>query len=83
MNGIWSFTVNEADVRDVCEIVGSEGTIRFPFFGGTNIEIITNGQRVVHNIPYPAHVQQPMIEQVVQFFLGMCLTPAFLKRLPR
>lgn len=69
LNGLWCFTVAEEDVEDVCRIVGSEGTISFSVFG-SNIRVSTGGKVENISLPYPPHVEQPMIEAVVQYFSG-------------
>ncbi len=74
LNGLWCFTVQESDVQDSCEIVGSKGKIRFSVFGDA-LSVTIDGQQQVYTIPYPMHVQQPMIEQVVQYFFGQQLNP--------
>jgi predicted dehydrogenase len=71
-NGQWCFTVAEENAQeDLCEITGSEGKISFPVFGHEakycrpalrrRIDLILRHQQ---------HIQQPMIEKVVQYFLG-------------
>ncbi|RYE37167.1 MAG: Gfo/Idh/MocA family oxidoreductase, partial [Sphingobacteriaceae bacterium] len=68
-NGTWCFTVPEDEQKDTCVIVGSEGKISFPVFG-MEITITKNGQEEKLNFEPLQHVQQPMIAQVVQYFLG-------------
>ena len=67
LNGLWCFTVQESDVKDTCEIVGSKGHILFSVFSDT-LKVTIDGQQQDYNIPYPPHVQQPMIEKVVAYF---------------
>lgn len=74
LNGLWCFTVSENDVKDSCEIVGSKGNIRFSVFGDA-LSVTIDGQQQDYDIPYPPHVQQPMIEQVVQYFIGQQSNP--------
>ncbi len=68
-NGLWCFSVNDDAVKDTCEITGSEGKITFSVFT-SKVELVVNGKTQKFELPFPAHVQQPMIERVVQFFLG-------------
>ena len=68
-NGQWCFTVAASAQEDVCEIVGSEGKISFPVFGHS-ITIHTSQSGELIQFEPPAHIQQPMIEKVVQYFLG-------------
>ena len=67
-SGSWCF--NAATPADHCEIIGSAGKISFSFFSGNHIELFCNGQTTVFNFDALQHVQQPMIEKTVQYFLG-------------
>ncbi|GAA4453646.1 Gfo/Idh/MocA family oxidoreductase [Nibrella saemangeumensis] len=69
INGIWCFTMPEGIAEDVCEIIGSEGRIRFTVFSNQYTVWVNGGEQAV-TVQHPAHVQQPMIDAVVQYFLG-------------
>jgi len=72
-HGVWDFDRTEEE--DVCEILGSEGKLRFSFFGGTPIVLKTK-DRIEEFVFDPLqHVQQPMIEQVVRYFKGEADNP--------
>ena len=65
--GRWDFSAKEN--VDECIIRGSHGFIRFAFFGEQLLEMhTTNGYEKKH-FAAPLHVQQPMIEKLVQYFL--------------
>lgn len=66
-NGTWCFSV--ATQTDLCEIIGTAGKISFPMFGH-KITLIKNNVEEEFIFDPLAHVQQPMIEEVVQYFLG-------------
>lgn len=66
--GAWCFAA--AENKDHCEIIGSAGKLSFSFFGGHRIELVSNNQATRFDFDTPPHVQQPMIENVVQYFLG-------------
>lgn len=68
-SGQWCFTANERQKEDVFEIVGSEGKISFPVFG-QEVTLTTGTVETILKFSPPAHVQQPMIEKVVRYFLG-------------
>jgi len=71
LNGSWSFNVDENEEVDECMIVGSEGSISFPFFGKTVVWHNEDEDEVqVVNFEHPEHIQQPMIERMVNFFQG-------------
>ena len=71
--GAWRFTANES--KDHCEIIGSEGKLSFSFFSGNSIELNVNNTTTQFNFDALQHVQQPMIEKVVQYFLDEALNP--------
>lgn len=64
--GIWSFSVPEFLKEDCCIITGTEGQIRFSFFSTDQpVRLKTKTQQIDFNIHHPRHVQQPLIQQVV------------------
>lgn len=65
--GSWCFTASEP--LDTCTIYGEKGNLRFTVFGKPFIELTIDGH--VESIPFEPlpHVQQPMIEAVVKYFL--------------
>lgn len=67
--GQWCFTVSETAQEDICEITGSKGKISFPVFGHKLKVTTAAGEEMIDFEP-PAHIQQPMIEKVVQYFSG-------------
>lgn len=69
-NGSWCFTVSPDEECDSCEIVGSEGAIRFSIFKHQEIKLTKPGRNEVFSFEHLKHVQQPMIEMVVKYFMG-------------
>lgn len=68
-NGTWCFAISEGEELDICEIHGTSGKISFPMFGH-QITISKDGSSENFDfLPLP-HVEQPMIEGVVNYFLG-------------
>jgi len=67
--GNWCFTVPDNMGKDECYIIGEKGSLRFPFFGNV-VEMITDKGKEELSFKHPAHIQQPMIDKVVQYFLG-------------
>ena len=68
-NGIWCFNVFREDEKDSCEIVGEKGTISFTFFNQREIILKVDGKTETFSFDILQHVQQPMIEKVVEYFL--------------
>lgn len=73
-NGSWCFTVSEQDKTDLCEIIGSAGKISFQVFGH-QVTVTKDGQAKVYDFKPLQHVQQPMIEKVTAYFLGLAENP--------
>ncbi|RZK18790.1 MAG: Gfo/Idh/MocA family oxidoreductase [Pedobacter sp.] len=74
LNGTWCFTVAKDDNKDICEIFGERGKISFPMFGH-QIKITIDGIEEIINFEPLQHVEQPMIEKVVSYFLGQTENP--------
>ena len=73
-NGVWCFAVSEQDAVDDCTIYGAKGTIRFGFFG-QKVWVTVDGQTELLEFEPLQHVEQPMIEEVVAYFLGQGENP--------
>lgn len=71
--GSWDF--NSDGDKDECVITGSKGTISFPVFGKHEWVIRKDGNEEIQSFEIPMHVQQPMIHQTVQYFLGKAENP--------
>ena len=67
-NGSWCFTASLQ--KDVCEIIGSEGTLRFSVFEQKPVVLMKEEKEEVFAFEKLQHVQQPMIEKVVDYFGG-------------
>lgn len=72
-NGTWCFSSYER--VDRCEIVGSEGKMSFCVFDNNTLAIDREGTLTTMEFDKLQHVQQPMIEKVVQYFLGHSPNP--------
>ena len=68
--GMWCFALGQNDRIDRTELVGSKGKIIFSFFEPKPIEIITSKKTLTVSIDYPQHVQQSLINSVVEDILG-------------
>jgi predicted dehydrogenase len=65
--GIWCFSVSPKDQLDKTEIVGSKGKISFSFFDlNTPVTVETETGTQVLSFTMPAHVQQPLIQTIVE-----------------
>ena len=79
LEGLWFFHVNESCNEDRCEILGKKGKIAFSFFRNPVLEIHTESGVEQLELPYPEHVQEPMIHDVVRFFRGEIPNPSSLE----
>lgn len=73
--GNWCFSLANVTEEDSCEIIGEAGSIRFSFFNAAPLIVQTATMQQAYEFPALQHVQQPMIEKVVQYFLGNAVNP--------
>lgn len=66
---LWCFNVPTEETKDLCEIVGSTGKVVFPFHGNF-CQLINDKKTETFNFTQPQHIQQPMIEKIVNYFSG-------------
>lgn len=72
--GSWCFTAG--DKVDRVELVGSRGTIAFSTFENNPVELSAGGRTERFEIPHPPHVQQPLIQTVVDSLTGKGVCPS-------
>jgi 1,5-anhydro-D-fructose reductase (1,5-anhydro-D-mannitol-forming) len=72
--GIWNFNAHEH--LDATEITGSGGKITYSTFLESPIALERNGTVERLEIPHPGHVQQPLIQRVVDELLGSGKSPS-------
>ncbi len=73
-SGSWSFSASEG--RDQIEIFGDKGRITFSTFQFTAIELHNDQRQQSFAIASPDHVQQPLIQTVVDALLGTGTCPS-------
>ncbi len=74
--GIWCFSASPEERIDRIEIIGSKGNIRLACFETTPVELVVNNEKQYFPEPTPQHVQQPLIETVVDDLLGRGKCPS-------
>lgn len=72
--GTWCFS--SADHRDLTEIIGSKGRIAYSTFGERPIELITGEGRKEFAKANPPHIQQPLVQTVVNALRGAGTCPS-------
>ena len=69
--GNWCFTTSSVSNKEVTTIVGSKGQISFPFFGDNSVTLEIEGkEKEVMNFDMPKHIQQPLIQTIVDELQG-------------
>lgn len=74
--GVWSFVTGPDCNEDVIEIIGTEGRIVFNTFTYQPIALYTDNEVIYFEIEPPAHVQQPMIQSIVEELTGKGSCPS-------
>jgi hypothetical protein len=72
--GVWSF--GSFEEIDVTEIVGSQGKISFSTYGADPVLLTTVDGVTEFEIEYPEHIQQPLIQTVVDNLNGTGACPS-------
>jgi predicted dehydrogenase len=72
--GNWSFS--SYDNMDINHIVGTEGEITFSSFDDKPVVVTTEQSSEAFHISHPQHVQQPLIQTIVNELLGMGTCPS-------
>lgn len=74
--GSWCFTVNAAQRLEQTQLIGSRGKITFSFFENFVITVETQTGSETITVPFPEHVQQPLIELIVRDLRGEGKSPS-------
>ncbi len=71
VNGSWCFNVASSAYTDDCLIVGSKGSISFPFFTAPyTVTLTTEKGQSTKTFEQPQHIAYPMVEKIVRYFNG-------------
>jgi len=68
-SGSWCFNAAPAAARDHCEIIGTKGSISFAVFSTDTITVLAGDKTSTLSFDPLQHVQQPMIDATVRYFL--------------
>lgn len=74
VNGVWCFTAFKREDR--IEIVGSKGKLSFALLAPAPVNLTTSSQTQEIILDYPLHVQQPLIQMVVDELNGQGHSPS-------
>lgn len=76
--GSWCFTVDKKAQKDSLTIIGTAGKLSIPFFGAAEIilEKADLKRKKKFKFDLPKHIQQPLIETIVDDLLGKGTCPS-------
>ena len=75
-SGLWNYVSSSLVKQDITEILGENGIVRFSTFAFTPIELETESGVEYFDIPKPQHIQQPMIQSIVNEIRGEGKSPS-------
>ena len=75
-NAVWSFTAPEHMREDSIEISGDKGKIKLSCFNFTPVELTAGDKTTCFEYPRPKHVQQGLIQTIVDELLGKGKCPS-------
>jgi 1,5-anhydro-D-fructose reductase (1,5-anhydro-D-mannitol-forming) len=73
-SGLWNFS--SPNKEDLISIEGSAGTLRLSTFGDAPLELETAAGTEAFDLPNPPHIQQPLIQSIVDSLLGRGSCPS-------
>jgi predicted dehydrogenase len=76
VHGVGTWCFSSFDRRDQTEIVGSEGKITFSTFDDEPVTLTTIQGTTEFKVEYPAHIQQPLIQTIVDELNGTGACPS-------
>ena len=78
--GSWCFSVPPCEEVDECLIVGEKGSVRVPFFKGSDLELnLGNEGRTKTHYEHPYNIQEPFIHAMMNSFRGLQCVPCSLE----
>lgn len=75
-SGLWCYVSSDVQTKDLIEITGDKGIIRFSTFDFSDIEYITHAGTEKFGFPKPEHIQQFMIQSIVDELSGKGKCPS-------
>lgn len=75
-SGSWCWTVNQEQRIEQTQFIGSKGKLSFSFFEKFFINVETEAGTDEYTIPMPEHVQQPLIQLIVNELRGEGKSPS-------
>jgi predicted dehydrogenase len=74
--GQWCFVSSSQSEEDTVTITGTEGYIRFNTFAFRPIQLVNRNGEIFYETPQPEHIQQPLIQTIVDELRGVGICPS-------
>lgn len=75
--GTWCFSTSKISEQELTTIIGSKGQISFPFFGDFSVTTHIEGKdKEILKFEIPKHIQQPLIQSIVDELRGKGRCPS-------
>ncbi|MDR1342985.1 MAG: Gfo/Idh/MocA family oxidoreductase [Prevotellaceae bacterium] len=75
-SAVWLYASSETEQKDWIKITGDKGSIRFSTFAFSSIELSTEVGISTFACPKPEHIQQAMVQSIVDELLGSGICPS-------
>lgn len=76
VTGSGNFNFNADKLRDETTIIGTSGTIVYPHFNEDEVIVETAGKIETLSTPNPVHIQQPLIQTIIDELRGLGECPS-------
>ncbi len=76
LSGCWSFVTPEPFQKDLVEVTGDMGRLRFSVFSFEPIRLLVEEGETVFSITQPQHIQMPLIRTIVDELSGNGVCPS-------
>jgi predicted dehydrogenase len=70
VSGSWNFVTPEPFKRDLVEVVGERGKVKFSIFSFAPVTLVRENSRESFEIVQPEHIQMPLIRTIVKELRG-------------
>ncbi len=74
--GSWSFVTPENYLKDLVEVIGDKGMMKFSIFSFNPITLMQDGQQESISILQPENIQMPLIQTIVSELIGEGTCPS-------
>jgi predicted dehydrogenase len=76
VTGSWNFVTPDAFRKDLVEVTGEEGKVKFSIFSFAPITLVRGNSRESFDIVQPQHIQMPLIRTIVKELKGTGRCPS-------